>query len=108
MPLASAGEPVVAVHGITAHGRRFRRLAEEAWPERHTVSVDLRPLAVGRGKYRVELSLKSGKHSKRFKRTYKVGRTGAQSQPAWKSPASQRRLLQVLGSWSHCSPQPLL
>ena len=37
-----AGEPVVAVHGITAHGRRFRRLAEEAWPERHTVSVDLR------------------------------------------------------------------
>ena len=44
---------------------------------RGTVSVDLRPLAVGRGKYRVELSLKSGKHSKRFKRTYKVGRTGA-------------------------------
>jgi hypothetical protein len=44
---------------------------------RGTVSVDLRPLAVGRGKYRVEISLKSGKHSKRFKRTYKVGRTGA-------------------------------
>ena len=42
-----------------------------------TVSVDLRPLAVGRGKYRVEIRLKSGKHSKRFNRTYKVGRTGA-------------------------------
>jgi lipase len=36
------GEPVLAVHGITAHGRRFRRLAEEAWPERSTVAVDLR------------------------------------------------------------------
>ena len=36
------GEPVFAVHGITAHGGRFRRLAEEAWPERRTVSVDLR------------------------------------------------------------------
>ncbi|HWL45308.1 MAG TPA: alpha/beta fold hydrolase [Ilumatobacter sp.] len=36
------GEPVLAVHGITAHGRRFRRLAEEAWPERRTVAVDLR------------------------------------------------------------------
>ena len=36
------GEPVFAVHGITAHGARFRRLAEEAWPERRTVAVDLR------------------------------------------------------------------
>lgn len=36
------GEPVLAVHGITAHGRRWRRLAEEAWPERRTVAVDLR------------------------------------------------------------------
>jgi hypothetical protein len=42
-----------------------------------TVSLDLRPLAVGRGSYRVEIRLKSGKRSKRFKRTYKVGRTGA-------------------------------
>jgi hypothetical protein len=42
-----------------------------------TVSLDLRPLAVGRGKYRVEIRLKSGKRSKRFKRTYNVGRTGA-------------------------------
>jgi lipase len=37
-----AGEPILAVHGITAHGRRFRRLAEEAWPERRTIAVDLR------------------------------------------------------------------
>lgn len=37
-----AGEPLLAVHGITAHGRRFRRLAEEAWPHRHTLAVDLR------------------------------------------------------------------
>jgi hypothetical protein len=42
-----------------------------------TVSLDLRPLAVGRGSYRVEIRLKSGKRSKRFNRTYKVGRTGA-------------------------------
>ena len=36
------GAPVLAVHGITAHGRRFRRLAEEAWPDRRTLAVDLR------------------------------------------------------------------
>jgi hypothetical protein len=41
------------------------------------VSLDLRPLAVGRGRYRVELRLESGKRSKKVKRTYKVGRTGA-------------------------------
>lgn len=39
---ADAEVPVLAVHGITAHGRRFRRLAEEAWPSRRTVAVDLR------------------------------------------------------------------
>ena len=37
-----AGEPLLAVHGITAHGKRFRRLAEEAWPQRRTIAVDLR------------------------------------------------------------------
>ena len=42
-----------------------------------TVSLDLRPLAVGRGTYRVEIRLKSGKHSRKVKRTYTVGRTGA-------------------------------
>jgi Bacterial Ig-like domain len=42
-----------------------------------TVSLDLRPLVVGRGTYRVEIRLKSGKRSKRFNHDYKVGRTGA-------------------------------
>ena len=42
-----------------------------------TVSLDLRPLAVGRGHYRVEIALKSGKRSRTVKRSYKVGRTGA-------------------------------
>ncbi len=37
-----AGSPVLAIHGITAHGLRFRRLAEEAWPGRRTLAVDLR------------------------------------------------------------------
>lgn len=36
------GAPLVAVHGITGHGGRYRRLAEEALPERRTVAVDLR------------------------------------------------------------------
>lgn len=36
------GAVIVAIHGITAHGRRFRRLAEEAWPDRRTIAVDLR------------------------------------------------------------------
>jgi hypothetical protein len=42
-----------------------------------TVSLDLRPLAVGRGRYRVEIALKSGKRSRKVKRTFTVGRTGA-------------------------------
>ena len=42
-----------------------------------TVSLDLRPLAVGRGRYRVEIALKSGKRSRKVKRDFKVGRTGA-------------------------------
>ncbi|MCB0998563.1 MAG: alpha/beta hydrolase [Acidimicrobiales bacterium] len=37
-----SGEPLLAVHGITGHGRRFRRSGEEGWPDRHTVAVDLR------------------------------------------------------------------
>ena len=37
-----AGVPLLAVHGITAHGGRFRRLAEEAWPHRRTLAPDLR------------------------------------------------------------------
>ena len=41
-----------------------------------TVSVDLRPLAVGRGRYQVQLVLKSGTHRRRVKKTYTVGRGG--------------------------------
>ena len=41
-----------------------------------TVSVDLRPLAVGRGTFRVEIKLKSGKRSRTIKRTIKVGKGG--------------------------------
>ena len=41
-----------------------------------TVSVDLRPLAVGRGKFRVEIKLKSGKRSRTIKRTVTVGKGG--------------------------------
>jgi lipase len=36
------GAPLLAIHGVTGHGRRFRRLAEEALPERRTIAVDLR------------------------------------------------------------------
>lgn len=36
------GPPLLAVHGITAHGGRFRRAAREGWPERFTIAVDLR------------------------------------------------------------------
>ena len=41
-----------------------------------TVSVDLRPLAVGRGQFRVDLRVKAGGRSRRVARTYKVGRLG--------------------------------
>jgi lipase len=37
-----SGEPLLAVHGITGHGRRYRRSGEEGWPSRHTIAVDLR------------------------------------------------------------------
>lgn len=40
------------------------------------VSIDLRPLAVGRGRFRVELRVKAGSRSRRVARTYKVGRLG--------------------------------
>jgi hypothetical protein len=41
-----------------------------------TVSVDLRPLAVGRGRYKVQIRLKAGKRKRTFTKTYKVGRGG--------------------------------
>ena len=34
--------PVLAIHGVQGHGRRFRRLAEEALPEWSIVAPDLR------------------------------------------------------------------
>jgi lipase len=34
--------PVVCVHGVTGHGERFRRLAQERLPDRRVVAVDLR------------------------------------------------------------------
>ncbi len=35
--------PVVCLHGVTAHGERFKRLAEERWAEKfHVVAPDLR------------------------------------------------------------------
>jgi lipase len=36
------GPPVVCVHGVSAHGERFRRLAEERLGDRRVVAVDLR------------------------------------------------------------------
>jgi lipase len=39
----SEAPPLVCVHGVTGHGERFRRLAEERWAERfHVVAPDLR------------------------------------------------------------------
>jgi lipase len=37
-----AGAPVICLHGVTGHGRRFRRLAEERLPARRVVGVDYR------------------------------------------------------------------
>jgi len=37
-----AGEPLLTLHGVNGHGRRFRRLAEESLPHRRTLAVDLR------------------------------------------------------------------
>jgi lipase len=38
-----AGPPLVCLHGVTGHGRRFRRLAEERWgATRRVLAFDLR------------------------------------------------------------------
>lgn len=42
-----------------------------------TVSLDLRPLPVGRGKFKVEIALKSGKRKRTVKRSFTVGKGGA-------------------------------
>jgi lipase len=36
------GAPVLCLHGVTGHGARFRRLAEEGLPHRRVLAVDLR------------------------------------------------------------------
>ena len=36
------GAPLLAIHGVTAHGRRFEQLAQEALPHRRVIAVDLR------------------------------------------------------------------
>ena len=37
-----AAAPVVCLHGVTGHGERYRRLAEERWTAFHIVAPDLR------------------------------------------------------------------
>jgi lipase len=38
-----AAPPLVCLHGVSAHGRRFRKLAEERWADRfHVLAPDLR------------------------------------------------------------------
>ena len=39
---APDGAPTLAIHGVTAHGERYRRLAQEGFPERRWLAVDLR------------------------------------------------------------------
>jgi lipase len=39
---APDGAPTLAIHGVTAHGERYRRLAQEGIPERRWLAVDLR------------------------------------------------------------------
>ena len=36
------GSPLLAIHGVTGHGRRFEQLAQEALPHRRVIAVDLR------------------------------------------------------------------
>jgi lipase len=38
----AAGPPLVCLHGVTAHGERFKRLATERWTRFHVVAPDLR------------------------------------------------------------------
>jgi lipase len=52
-----AAAPVVCVHGVTGHGERFRRLAEERLADRHVIAVDLR--GHGRSGYEPPWSLET-------------------------------------------------
>jgi len=38
----AAGEPLLAIHGVTGHGRRFAAFAPTALPDRRVLAVDLR------------------------------------------------------------------
>ena len=60
--------------GHRQHARRAERRPQRR-PARCRSTCGRWPSAAGR--YRVEIALKSGKHAKKVKRTYKVGRTGA-------------------------------
>ena len=37
-----AGAPIICLHGVTGHGRRFRRLGEERLADRRVIGVDYR------------------------------------------------------------------
>jgi lipase len=39
---AADGPPLLAVHGVTGHARRYERAATEGWSHRRTLAVDLR------------------------------------------------------------------
>ena len=64
---------------------------DAARSSRGTVSIDLRPLAVGRGRYKVVIKMKAGKRSKRFKRKYRVGRDGTLPRIATSLPKAKSR-----------------
>ena len=37
-----SGPPLVCLHGVTGHGERFARLAQERWSDRRVVAPDMR------------------------------------------------------------------
>jgi lipase len=39
---ADDGAPLLAMHGVTGHGGRYRTLAQDGLPERRWLAVDLR------------------------------------------------------------------
>lgn len=55
----AGGAPLLAVHGITGHGRRFERLATNVWGHRRTLAVDLR----GHGHSTVTAPWSLGQHA---------------------------------------------
>ena len=59
--------------------------------ESGAIAVDLRPLAVGRGRYRVVLKLKAGSRDRKVRRTRKVGKDGALPRIKAKLPKARGR-----------------